>query len=460
MNENFKKNLILGFRTNKLAVAGLVIIVIFSIAAILAPLYPIDPNAISASERLVGPGRAHIFGTDDMTAIAALTDENTTILGEYQFVSDGNTTKLYSIESYDDSAEIYAYSQNEDGLWSDSIRFVSNGSYIRNASYIIDDTGEITTVFLKTNATITDDNVIENTDLCCGNIFDHPYISIDGITYSYEDVNPGQDLDVTLSLSNTGTVAETQLLAYVFDSKWNNVLEETIDIDLNSGQNGEAVIHVPIDSGIQSKMEDYTVTLRSPDGWVYDDDTFTVGYANLQLTTDMGKENGYPGIIVNVYNKGYISTEASLVVKPSKDSDIVLDNFYLGEIDANDELKYFIEYDKIQAYQESTDSLSFELVSYKDEEILTDNTDTVYIANILYIAPVLGDVDGDGVATVIDATYIQRYGVNMKIPVSEDELLRRGDVDGDGEVTVIDATFIQRYEVKMQTPYPIGEPIS
>ena len=66
MNENFKKNLILGFRTNKLAVAGLVIIVIFSIAAILAPLYPIDPNAISASERLVGPGSAHIFGTDDM----------------------------------------------------------------------------------------------------------------------------------------------------------------------------------------------------------------------------------------------------------------------------------------------------------------------------------------------------------------------------------------------------------
>lgn len=422
--------------------------------------YNLAFSEINGTQCLTYESNGVIYGTYDMTEIVALTDEDTTILGEYQFVSNGNTTKLYSVETSDDSAELYAYSQNENGLWSDSIRFVGYGGYIRNASYIVDDTGEIMTVFLRTNATITDDDVIENTDLCCGYMFDHPYITIDDITYSYEDVNPGQDLDVTLSLSNTGTIGETQLRAYVFDSKWNNILEETIDIDLNSGQNGEAVIHVPIDSSVQSKVEKYTVTLRGTDGWVYDDDTFSVGYTNLQLTTDMGKENGYPGIIVNVYNKGYISTEASLVVKPSEDSDIVLDNFYLGEIDANNELKYFIEYDKIQAYQESTDALYFELVSYKDEEILTDNNDTVYIANIQYIAPVLGDVDGDGNASVIDATYILRYNVNMQIPIDEYIMLLCGDVDGDGEVTVIDATFILRYEVMMNTPYSIGEPIA
>lgn len=66
MNENFKKNLILGFRTNRLALAGLVLIIIFSLAAIIAPLYPIDPNAISATDRLVSPCMQHPFGTDDM----------------------------------------------------------------------------------------------------------------------------------------------------------------------------------------------------------------------------------------------------------------------------------------------------------------------------------------------------------------------------------------------------------
>lgn len=66
MNENFKKNLILGFKTNRLAIAGLVLILLFALAAILAPLYPVDPNAISATDRLLGPCMAHPFGTDDM----------------------------------------------------------------------------------------------------------------------------------------------------------------------------------------------------------------------------------------------------------------------------------------------------------------------------------------------------------------------------------------------------------
>lgn len=66
MNENFWKNLIIGFKTNKLAIVGLVLIIIFSLAAILAPLYPVDPNEISASDILRTPCAAHPFGADDM----------------------------------------------------------------------------------------------------------------------------------------------------------------------------------------------------------------------------------------------------------------------------------------------------------------------------------------------------------------------------------------------------------
>ena len=80
----------------------------------------------------------------------------------------------------------------------------------------------------------------------------------------------------------------------------------------------------------------------------------------------------------------------------------------------------------------------------------------------LYVPTVniLGDVDGDGEATIIDATYIQRYNVNMQIPITEETLKKCGDVDGDGEVSVIDATFIQRFEARIPTPYLVGEPIS
>ena len=66
MRENLVKNLKLGFKTNKLAIAGFIVIIVFSLASILAFLYPVDPNAISVTDRLVGPCLAHPFGTDDM----------------------------------------------------------------------------------------------------------------------------------------------------------------------------------------------------------------------------------------------------------------------------------------------------------------------------------------------------------------------------------------------------------
>ena len=62
---------------------------------------------------------------------------------------------------------------------------------------------------------------------------------------------------------------------------------------------------------------------------------------------------------------------------------------------------------------------------------------------------ILGDVDKDGEVTVVDATFIQRKLVNMKVPVFDE---KAADVDGDGEVTIIDATWIQRYLVGMPSP--------
>lgn len=43
-------------------------------------------------------------------------------------------------------------------------------------------------------------------------------------------------------------------------------------------------------------------------------------------------------------------------------------------------------------------------------------------------------------------------------PDGEPELL--GDVDNDGEAGVIDATMIQRYDAGFNVPYPIGEEIA
>jgi len=55
------------FRRNKLAMAGLVILVLFVLSAIFAPfLTPYDPNRANLRERNQPPSKEHPFGTDDM----------------------------------------------------------------------------------------------------------------------------------------------------------------------------------------------------------------------------------------------------------------------------------------------------------------------------------------------------------------------------------------------------------
>ena len=57
--------------------------------------------------------------------------------------------------------------------------------------------------------------------------------------------------------------------------------------------------------------------------------------------------------------------------------------------------------------------------------------------------PVIGDPDGDGKITVMDATMIQMYCAEM-IGATEAQK-KQMDVNGDGQITVMDATVLQRY---------------
>ena len=55
----------------------------------------------------------------------------------------------------------------------------------------------------------------------------------------------------------------------------------------------------------------------------------------------------------------------------------------------------------------------------------------------------VGDADGDGAVTVLDATKVQRLLADYVL--DEDGMIAlRGDVNGDG-ISILDATFIQRF---------------
>ena len=69
---------------------------------------------------------------------------------------------------------------------------------------------------------------------------------------------------------------------------------------------------------------------------------------------------------------------------------------------------------------------------------------------------ILGDADGDGELTILDATAIQRQLAGLPVTAFVQLL---ADADEDGEVTILDATSIQRNLASLPTHEGIGEPM-
>lgn len=69
---------------------------------------------------------------------------------------------------------------------------------------------------------------------------------------------------------------------------------------------------------------------------------------------------------------------------------------------------------------------------------------------------ILGDADGNGDVTILDATQIQR--VLAELTVGDPDGVRlRGDCDGEG-LNILDATKIQRWLAELGAAEPIGQP--
>lgn len=64
----------------------------------------------------------------------------------------------------------------------------------------------------------------------------------------------------------------------------------------------------------------------------------------------------------------------------------------------------------------------------------------------------LGDADGDGEVTILDATRIQRYLASLTDEINE----KAADISGDG-IDILDATYIQRHLASLEIPYPVNE---
>ncbi len=378
-------------------------------------------------------GDGTLYGSTNLTTTTALSAADTMIFGQYQFVGE----KLFSVESIEGSAEIFSYSTNEEGLWSDPVQVSFAEKYIRNPSFV-DNDGEINCVFLNTSAEISEDDVIETTDLCTSVIPDFHSVEIEDISYNGEDVIPGGALPVTIALRNNGTVNESAFTVNVLDENGNTVANTSVAKNIKSGQTVELTAEIPLDNALDAKTT-YTVTVNGTN--CDDSDELSIGYTQLMLSTKTGIQDDTLGVLLNIANESAITTDARLVVKASEDADEALDIFALGEIGANASLSYYLSNEKICAYKAQTDSLYLELVSGKDEISLADNTVNVSLS--LFSQYKLGDMNSDGYININDVTAIQRHLCELE--TLSNEQLALSDTNADGEIDIADATHLQMY---------------
>ena len=73
-------------------------------------------------------------------------------------------------------------------------------------------------------------------------------------------------------------------------------------------------------------------------------------------------------------------------------------------------------------------------------------------AEIIGTSTILGDADGDGFVTAIDASYVLQKVAETEVEIDE----TAADVDGDGFITAIDASYILQYVAEIIDEFPVS----
>ena len=113
---------------------------------------------------------------------------------------------------------------------------------------------------------------------------------------------------------------------------------------------------------------------------------------------------------------------------------ITYDNYYDGEPNNYDNLESFLQISNAGT------------TKYKWNDNKNTPPDFSY-GFIMETERIKGDVNGDGVISIADATTLQKYLAN--IVDFDDEQLAAADTNGDGSVSIADATQIQKYLVQL-----------
>ena len=379
-----------------------------------------------------------LYGSADMNTVTALSDDEMAITDDYQFVSNGNDTRLLSVEYEDEQSRILSYSY-DNGVWKNPVAVATSDRYFRGLSGIISG-DDLQLVYLSTAVEIGEEDLTESSDLCSTIISDKHDIEVSNAYLDEDDVYAGASVELSATVKNSGTLDESGFLLEVLDETGTVVISETLDLTIKSGEESEITTELTLPDSILRK---HTYSVRVTPANSTDCDLtnnsceFVFGMVNLQMYTVYAENK----IGITVTNDSAVSTPAGIIIRETDENGEILDSYSIGEIGAN-ETKYFvIDEDTVNGFRDRATSLFIEVVSIKSEEIKTDNVDFIILPQKTGYQ--IGDTNLDGKINIRDVTAIQRHLAEYEL--FSDEQLALADTNGDGEINISDATHLQMY---------------
>lgn len=194
--------------------------------------------------------------------------------------------------------------------------------------------------------------------------------------------------------------------------------------------------------GKTAKWKSYSGTFNLEDSWYCEallDDLAGEGQlvcdVYVDYTDGIHQYVGFPiGICKHTYDNGVVTKEATCTSNGVK----TYTCSYCSDI--------YTETIPATGHTEVIDE-GYEAIN--DKEGLTDGSHCSVCNEILVVQEIIsmlmkiGDTDGDGKVTIMDATEIQRH--IAQLTTISDDRLTCADTDKDGKVSIMDATMIQRF---------------
>ena len=395
-------------------------------------------NTINGKSCLTFVRGGVIYGSEDLKTASALLHTGTSSTDDYRFVSNGDSTKLISVQYKDGKSRIFSYSY-ENGGWERPVELAASDRYFRGISGTLAD-GKLQVAYLSTNAAIGQESLTESSSLCVSVLEEKHNLTLEAVGLSNDEAAPNEKTTLRLQVKNNGSLDESGVDVQIKDEKGSTYSVVTVDEPIKSGEEKTISVDFTVPSSVAAAVA-YSVTatpVGANDADMTDNQKeFTFGYTNLQMYSVFYQNSA--GVTVN--NDSSYDTPAILQVRDTDANGEVLATYSLGSIKANTTRYFMIDTDELAKLRQKTSFVYVEAVPLRAEKIKSDNFDSFSIS--AFAPYMIGDANGDDVIDIRDVTTVQRYLAHAQELTGD--RLTAADADKDGKVTIADATLIQRY---------------